>query len=574
MAINASDIVGQDIRAKRAGRGSRSTRDKRDSRNNPNPYGDDPLTQLPDQGMTRASRPASISITGMRLLRLLAFYRCVAAIALAVASGSTQLSSVTHAAAFAYSVWALMSVVMLNRFKGGVSGLLLAQLATDLGFIAVIFVDSQNSATNYATYLYPILAAHGWFMRDRMAFAHAALATIVLLLAELLMRSGSVQAITQSALVGTGYFLLTAIGIVLGRSAQESELKVVSRTADVRRLAHINQVVISELDDGVLVVGAMGQIVMANPQATRWLGGDEALMSADTQLSDLSTDLHARWQAFFMSNTTLDSTPIRSRDGSRLLAPRMMPVDLEQRAGTLIFLEDIEQAEAQAQQIKLAALGRLSASIAHEIRNPLSAIKQAAQLIGEEVNHSTEARALTVMIDKNVDRIDRIVRDVSLLGRRDRGHPAALEIDYAINELINELSTTLNAPRDSFRFALPRPVMIYVDRSHFDEMMVNLISNAWRHSSKTARSVSVIATINDEMQRAIISVVDDGAGVKEEIADRIFEPFFSGSGSTGLGLYLVRELALANGGSVRLGASEQGARFVLELPLLPKEQKS
>ena len=518
----------------------------------------------------RAFAAVGLSGTALRLLRLLAFYRCVAAIALAVASAGAHLSSVTYAAAFAYAVWALLSVFTLRRFKGGISGLLLAQLATDLVFISIIFVDSQNPATSYATYLYPILAAHGWFMRDRMAFAHAALATIALLLAELLMRSGSVQAVTQAALVGTGYFLLTAIGIVLGRSAQETEQKVVSRTADVRRLAHINQVVISELDDGVLVVGALGQIVMANPQATRWLGGDEALMRADTQLSDLSADLHARWQAFFMNNATLDGSPIRSRDGSRLLSPRMMPVDLEQRAGTLIFLEDIEQAEAQAQQIKLAALGRLSASIAHEIRNPLSAIKQAAQLIGEEVNHSPESRALTLMIDKNVDRIDRIVRDVSLLGRRDRGHPAALEIESAITELTVEVCTTLNAPRSGFRLALSGVAMIYVDRSHFDEMLVNLMANAWRHSSKGSDAVSVTVSINDEMQRAIINVIDDGPGVNDDIADRIFEPFFSGSGSTGLGLYLVRELALANGGSVRLGSSQHGARFVLELPLLPK----
>ena len=82
--------------------------------------------------------------------------------------------------------------------------------------------------------------------------------------------------------------------------------------------------------------------------------------------------------------------------------------------------------------------------------------------------------------------------------------------------------------------------------------------------------MSVTVSINDQMQRAIVNVIDDGAGVQQDIADRIFEPFFSGSGSTGLGLYLVRELALANGGSVRLGSSQQGARFVLELPLVPK----
>lgn len=512
---------------------------------------------------------ASLGSTPLRLLRLLALYRCVAAIALAIASAGTNLTSITYAAAFAYVIWSLLSVLTLRKFKGGVSGLLLAQLATDLLLLAVIFVDTKNPATTYATYLYPILAAHGWFLRNRLAFAHAALATICLLLAELLMRSGSVQAFSQAALVGAGYFLLVAIGVVLGRSADETERKVVSRTADVRRLAHINQVVISELEDGVLVIGPQGQILMANPQALRWLSGDEAAMTGDMRLRSLSEALHARWHAFFTGSATPDVNlaPLRSADGTRLLSPRMMPVDLEQRAGTLIFLEDVELAESQAQQIKLAALGRLSASIAHEIRNPLSAIKQAAQLIGEEANHSAEMRALTAMIDKNVNRIDRIVRDVSLLGRRDRGTPAAFDVEVAIGELTDELCATLCAPRAGFRLALPGVAMIYVDRSHFDEMLVNLMSNAWRHSSKGVDSVSVTININEQMQRIIINVIDNGQGVKEDIQDRIFEPFFSGSGSTGLGLYLVRELALANGGSVRLGASQHGARFVLELPL-------
>ena len=509
--------------------------------------------------------------TTLRLLRLLALYRCVAAIALAVATSGSSLNAVSYSAAAAYAIWSLLSLLTLPRFKGGVSGLLLAQLAIDLVFAVIIYFDSQSPVATYATYLYPILAAHGWFLRDRIAFGHAAIASITLMVAELTLRAASVQALTQAALVGAGYFLLTAIGMLLGRSAEESEQRVQLRTADIRRLAHINQVVISELTDGVLVIGAMGQVVMANPQATRWLGGDEALMRADVQLSELSADLHARWMAYFLHNSTIDGSPIRTADGARRLTPRMMPVDLEQRAGTLIFLEDMEQAEAQAQQIKLAALGRLSASIAHEIRNPLSAIKQAAQLIGEEVSENPGAQALATMIDKNVDRIDRIVRDVSLLGRRDRGTPGPVHLQGVVVELVDELCQSLPAPHTGFRLALTDDALIYVDRSHLDEMLVNLMSNAWRHSQKLSDSVTVLVSVNDEMQRAIINVIDDGAGVPEAAIDRIFEPFFSGSGSTGLGLYLVRELALANGGSVRLGSSQNGARFVLELPLAPDQ---
>ena len=263
--------------------------------------------------------------------------------------------------------------------------------------------DSHTPATTLATYLYPILAAHGWFLRSRIALAHAALASIALLLAELLLRTGSVQAITQAALVGAGYFLLALLGMLLGRSAEESEHRAALRTADVRRLAHINQVVINELEDGVLVVGALGQIVMANPQATRWLGGDEASMQRGVQLHELSPDLHARWQAFFVSGSTLDAAPIRTRGRTALAGAAHDAGGSGGACRNAGVLEDMDQAEAQAQQIKLAALGRLSASIAHEIRNPLSAIKQAAQLIGEEMAERPEAQALTTMIDKNVD---------------------------------------------------------------------------------------------------------------------------------------------------------------------------
>ncbi len=512
---------------------------------------------------------ATLSSTSFRLLRLLALYRCVVAIALAIASANTSLGSVTYAAASAYAVWSLFSVFTLRQFTGGVRGLLLAQLTIDLVLITVIYVDSPNAITTYATYLYPILAAHGWFLRSRRAFGHAAFAGTTLLLTELMLRSATIHALTQATLVSAGYFLLSAIGILLGRSAEESEQKVKMRTADVRRLAHINQVVINELEDGVLVVGATGQVVMANPQATRWLGGDEAQMLPNMALNELSPQLHTRWQSFFGGQNTTDTSPIRTDAGRRLLAPRMMPVDLEARAGTLIFLEDVEQSEAQAQQIKLAALGRLSASIAHEIRNPLSAIKQAAQLIGEESLNLGQSHALIAMIDKNVTRIDRIVRDVSLLGRRDRGAPTIFELEPILSDIIKDLCSTLPASISAFRVAPLGRIGIYADRGHFEEMMVNLLSNAWRHSQQKDASVTVLTHVDDQKQFAIINVIDDGPGVAVGMADRIFEPFYSGSGSTGLGLYLVRELALANGGSVRLGLSKTtGARFVLELPLM------
>jgi two-component system, NtrC family, sensor histidine kinase PilS len=523
------------------------------------------------------SRTEDINTTGVRLLRLLALYRCVVGFALAVFASGTASTVETYAAAFAYSAWALTSLFTYKRFQGRIHSLLLVQLCMDLAFIAFVLISTQSRITAFAAYLFPIAATHGWFFRSRIAFAHAALATIVLLSAEWFLRDVSVTGATQAAVVGAGYFLLTAIGMLLGRTVADSERLAVSRSEDIRRFAQVNQMVISELTDGVLAVNADGQVIMSNPRARRWLTGDEAAMFGQQSIDDLSATLAQRWRSFMQHGSTVDGSPITVNIGpraegetglakSKVLAPRFMPIDMARNEGTIIFLEDLDQAQSEAQQIKLAALGRLSASIAHEIRNPLSAIKQAAQLLAEELQDSEQATSLAKIIDKNTERIDRIVRDVSLLGRRDRGSPEMLSLPLKTKECIEELIPVINA-HGGYQLAASGDIKVRVDKSHLEEMLNNLLSNAWRHSKKLKGSVRVTIGSNTETQRAIIAVVDDGEGVPKNMVDKIFEPFFSGSGSTGLGLYLVRELAQASGGSVRLGQSTSGARFVLELPL-------
>ncbi|TAG79462.1 MAG: sensor histidine kinase [Betaproteobacteria bacterium] len=523
------------------------------------------------------AKTSEVDQTDLRLLRLLALYRAVVGVALAVLAAGTDARVETYAAAFAYAAWALVSLFTFQRFKGRIPSLLLVQLTIDLALIAFVLITTQTRITAYAAYLFPIAAAHGWFFRSRIAFAHAAFAAMVLLVAEWFVRDVSVSGVTQAAVVGAGYFLMTAVGMLLGGSAASSEELAISRSEDIRRLAQVNQMVISELSDGVLAVNADGQVIMSNPRARRWLTGDEATMRPQLHIDDVSITLSQRWRSFVQHGSTVDGSPITVSVGprgegetgiakSKVLLPRFMPIDVQQDGGTIIFLEDLDQAQAEAQQIKLAALGRLSASIAHEIRNPLSAIKQAAQLLGEEVQGSEQAMSLSRIIDKNTERIDRIVRDVSLLGRRDRGTPEMLSLPNMAKECIQELIPHINA-HGGYQLSATSDVYVKVDKSHLEEMLNNLLSNAWRHSRKNRGSVRVSVGSNFETQRAIIQVHDDGDGVPKNVIDKIFEPFFSGSGSTGLGLYLVRELAQAAGGNVRLGQSTTGARFVLELPL-------
>jgi two-component system, NtrC family, sensor histidine kinase PilS len=534
-------------------------------------------TRNAQSGSNANEASSAFNATGLRLLRLLALYRCVVGVALAVLASGTETGIETYAAAFAYAIWALASLFTFRSFDGRTHSLLLVQLCIDLALIVFVVISTQARITAFAAYLFPIAAAHGWFLRSRIAFAHAALATIVLLATESVVRDFSVAGATQAAIVGAGYFLLTAVGMLLGSSVADVERLAVSRSEDIRRFAQVNQMVISELNDGVLALNADGRVIMSNPRARRWLTGDEASMMGEQTIDDLSPTLAQRWRSFIQHGSTIDGSPITVNVGprsesetgmakSKVLLPRFMPIDVQKNEGTIIFLEDIDQAQAEAQQIKLAALGRLSASIAHEIRNPLSAIKQAAQLLGEEVQDSPQAKSLSQIIDKNTERIDRIVRDVSLLGRRDRGKPELLSLPAMAKECIEELIPIISG-HGGFQLAASSDVKVRVDKSHLEEMLNNLLNNAWRHSKKLKGSVRVTIGSNPETQRAIVAVVDDGPGVPKNIVDQIFEPFFSGSGSTGLGLYLVRELAQSAGGSVRLGQSTSGARFVLELPL-------
>ena len=226
----------------------------------------------------------------------------------------------------------------------------------------------------------------------------------------------------------------------------------------------------------------------------------------------------------------------------------------------------------RAQQIKLAALGRLTANIAHEIRNPLSAIRQASQLLGE-VNEPGDARLLA-MVEKNVRRIDRIVANVLSLSKRDRVVPQLVGLQSTMPELIAEWRVQAQVQADAVTLDFEEHAqipMVNVDKGHLEEIMWNLIGNGWRHSAQKSGSVLVTVRRSVSGRMTVIEVTDDGPGVPTDHRDSIFEPFFSMSGSSGLGLYISRELAEANAGTLELTPHAPGAQFRLLLPGNPTE---
>ncbi len=206
----------------------------------------------------------------------------------------------------------------------------------------------------------------------------------------------------------------------------------------------MNRLIIQDMQDGVLVVDLNGIVRGHNAQVTRLLGGF-GRMRGGMRLAEFSTTLHdywRRWQEDFSETLA----PFKVEATQRLLRVRLVRIGSGLNGGTLIYLEDLGRAQTEAQQMKLAAMGRLTASIAHEVRNPLSAINQAAQLLEEDGAVAPEGARLLGMIRNNAKRIDRIVGEVLQLNRRDRQQPEVVQFAEFMRSLIDEIVPAENMP--------------------------------------------------------------------------------------------------------------------------------
>jgi two-component system sensor histidine kinase PilS (NtrC family) len=212
----------------------------------------------------------------------------------------------------------------------------------------------------------------------------------------------------------------------------------------------------------------------------------------------------------------------------------------------VIFLQDVTAIENQAQQLKLASMGRLTASIAHEVRNPLSAIGHATSLLAEDLTEPSHARLLKIVGD-NVARVNRMVEDILQLSRKVQPHSEPLPLEAFLAEIRTEFHETHALPADMIRVGGAASSPVRFDALHLREVVVNLLTNAIRYASGTPGSIRLFV-VSESPGRMELHVQDDGPGITPEVRAHLFEPFYTTSSKgTGLGLYLARELCLNNG---------------------------
>lgn len=458
------------------------------------------------------------------------------------------------------AVYVLASIVFLavllrrpRRFSLQLS----VQVALDIAALTVMMFASGGQKSGIAILVLVVVAGAALVGQGRMTLFYAALASVAMLLEEswrALTRDADPADFVRTGIISIAFFATAIIVRLLAQRVVANETLARERGRELNDQLRISERIIRDMEDGVLVVDGDGRVRLLNPRA-------EALLSVEspsgTELSRLSRELANRYRVW--SGQPVETVEMLRPDGGRLLRVRYLP-SAESGGNALIYLEDMERVQSQAQQLKLAALGRLTANMAHEIRNPLAAISHAAELLAEEDADPLRQRLARIIHD-NTRRLNRLVTEVLELGRRDRAQPEALRWQVFLSGFMEEL--ILHDESAGRRVRVDEcDVELRFDRGHLYRILWNLLANALRHASPADGAVRLEARPGATADRIELHVVDDGSGVEEAQRNLVFEPFFTTHGAgTGLGLYIARELCEASGARLELLDEGPGAHF-------------
>ena len=479
----------------------------------------------------------------------------------------------------------LLKAAYRKRFMLHVS----LQIVLDILIISVLYLASGGSKSGLAIlYLFPlggvaILAPLLW----ALFFASA---VTFFLLAETgyrVMQLDESMSLSQAGLYGAAYFsVVYLLNRLAGNLIRQEELAA-ERGKELAVQQAINRLVIADMGDGILVVDRNNFLFEINPAAQRMLGLDAQMtrhitsinLADVTELAPIADALFARQQAtksnttlwlrnedaFFVAIRRLDesggesifadfSNKAERPDFTIHLKLRFVTIndseltDLTQTvaAFTIIFMQNVSDIENQAQQLKLASMGRLTASIAHEVRNPLSSISYAASLLGEDMKNEVQTKRLLKIVDDNVVRLNQLIEDILKLSRKAQADTIPYGLLSELKSILQDFEETRDLPAGLIKIDEGVTFTVNFDLGHLREVVVNLLSNAVRYASGKPGSIRLYLKVN-AANRHELHILDDGPGIPSEVRSHLFEPFYTTSSKgTGLGLYMARELCLNN----------------------------
>lgn len=486
-------------------------------------------------------------------------------LALAILSlngGSKGNGALLAAVACAFTVQAFFAARQLSKRAPNID--LQIRLHLSIDFVLLVLLVALGNG-NFASLLFIPCVAGSLMLPNIKAYGFAALSslTVLLLQIEHYWRTGGEGLdFVQSGMLGVVFFTIAVIGKMVSTRLIASETQREKTDINLANLEAASSLVIQNLDSGVVVIDGDNRIRLMNGAAIQMLG--------------VKLPPHGRPVRYFAPGLHTQITqwrrdPRRQVPGfacnGRELVPRFVPVGQMGRSGLLAFLDDAEQLSSEAQQSKLASLGQLTASIAHEIRNPLSAINHAAQLLGESPSLDEADAHLADIIKEQVVRVDGVISNVLRLSRREKPHPVIIPLHSWLKQFRD--CFILEHQLQSQEFVIEgRDVdaEIRMDESQLDQVLSNLCRNAL-HFSRQNNASSGLVTIryghDPEAACLCLDVIDQGPGVEQTAQENIFVPFFTTRHEgTGLGLYLARSLCETNGARLVLQQTgDSGSTF-------------
>jgi len=470
------------------------------------------------------------------------------------------------ATAAGYFVFAVISALAIRHRWVTAGPQILAQVTVDIAAIVILMHASGGISSGLGGLLVVFVGAGSMILPLQVPAFFAALATIAILGEQFFSQLGGVSDTGNYSAAGVLGAIIFAISLAarpLARRIQFSEALARQRGVDLANLSELNEYIVQHLRESIVVVDADNRIRLINTSAAQVLGAPTDCHGGSiAAVSGELAEYISGWRKNDDEKSHTELT-MNAQDDSARIKAHVAPLGKGhgRKGPILVFLEDASLMNARVQQSKLASLGRLSASIAHEIRNPVGAMSHAGQLLAESAGMSEDDLRLTEIIRTHSERVSHIIENILQLSRRESSRPEQFVLGPWLKEFSSEFTRTLELQEGELSVIdSDDSVEIRMDPSHLRQVMWNLCDNAVKYASETGGIlVELQCGRTQRSGQPYLEVLDQGLGVDAATVDKIFEPFFTDrSGGTGLGLYISRELCELNRATLVYQARESG----------------
>ncbi len=452
-----------------------------------------------------------------------------------------------------YSSFAIFSIFTIGHRWPSFHIQVFGQVLLDILAFTVLMHASGGVNSGLGMLLVATIAGSSLLTEGRTAFFFAAVASLSVLIQVVLVDIYFWFAYTgysHAGMLGISFFATAFLAHTLARRARASEALAKQRGVDVQFLAQLNAQIVQGIHSGIVVIDIVGRIRLFNEAARRLLGLNEQpngrpLISVTPELVEHLVN----WQKSGQTTSPL----FRSTNGEVDIIATFRELNRGKAVNVLIMLEDATLTAQRAAQLKLASLGRLTASIAHEIRNPLGAISHAAQLLAELPQVSQDNVRLTQIIVNHSERVNTIIENVLQLSRREPANTQYFDLLSWLQSYVNEFTIQQELNTDDIvLYTHHNTLMVYFDPEQLYQVLNNLCENGLRYSQGNPL-LKLTIDISTDTGRPYLDVRDQGEGMTEDVKTQIFEPFFTTqSKGTGLGLYIALEICEANQATLHL----------------------